>query len=63
MGWRSSQLYPTSEGSPYEPFDPTICVHCEMYCVREQAWTVSLIGWTIQHAVLETQAQPGRLQR
>jgi transcription-repair coupling factor (superfamily II helicase) len=23
MGWRSSQLYPTSEGSPYEPFDPT----------------------------------------
>jgi transcription-repair coupling factor (superfamily II helicase) len=22
MGW-SSQLYPTSEGSPYEPFDPT----------------------------------------
>ncbi len=23
MGWPSSQLYPTSEGSPYEPFDPT----------------------------------------
>ena len=23
MGWASSQLYPTSEGSPYEPFDPT----------------------------------------
>ena len=23
MGWSSSQLYPTSEGSPYEPFDPT----------------------------------------
>ena len=23
MGWNSSQLYPTSEGSPYEPFDPT----------------------------------------
>jgi transcription-repair coupling factor (superfamily II helicase) len=23
MGWRSAQLYPTSEGSPYEPFDPT----------------------------------------
>ncbi len=23
MGWKSSQLYPTSEGSPYEPFDPT----------------------------------------
>jgi len=23
MGWTSSQLYPTSEGSPYEPFDPT----------------------------------------
>lgn len=23
MGWRSSQLYPTSEGSPYEGFDPT----------------------------------------
>jgi len=23
MGWRSCQLYPTSEGSPYEPFDPT----------------------------------------
>ena len=23
MGWRSTQLYPTSEGSPYEPFDPT----------------------------------------
>ena len=22
MGW-NSQLYPTSEGSPYEPFDPT----------------------------------------
>ena len=20
MGWRSAQLYPTSEGSPYEPF-------------------------------------------
>ncbi|EDY37167.1 transcription-repair coupling factor [Cyanobium sp. PCC 7001] len=23
MGWPSSQLYPTSEGSPYEGFDPT----------------------------------------
>ena len=23
MGWSSTQLYPTSEGSPYEPFDPT----------------------------------------
>ncbi len=23
MGWRSAQLYPTSEASPYEPFDPT----------------------------------------
>ena len=23
MGWPSAQLYPTSEGSPYEPFDPT----------------------------------------
>ncbi len=23
MGWTSSQLYPTSEGSPYEPFDST----------------------------------------
>jgi len=23
MGWQSCQLYPTSEGSPYEPFDPT----------------------------------------
>ncbi|MEB3264043.1 MAG: DEAD/DEAH box helicase, partial [Synechococcus sp.] len=23
MGWRSCSLYPTSEGSPYEPFDPT----------------------------------------
>ncbi len=23
MGWSSCQLYPTSEGSPYEPFDPT----------------------------------------
>ncbi|MFO8238073.1 MAG: transcription-repair coupling factor, partial [Prochlorococcaceae cyanobacterium] len=23
MGWRSTQLYPTSEASPYEPFDPT----------------------------------------
>ncbi|MEN9542297.1 MAG: transcription-repair coupling factor, partial [Cyanobacteriota bacterium] len=23
MGWRSCHLYPTSEGSPYEPFDPT----------------------------------------
>ncbi len=23
MGWTSCQLYPTSEGSPYEPFDPT----------------------------------------
>jgi transcription-repair coupling factor (superfamily II helicase) len=23
MGWPSSQLYPTSEGSPYEPFDAT----------------------------------------
>jgi transcription-repair coupling factor (superfamily II helicase) len=23
MGWPSCQLYPTSEGSPYEPFDPT----------------------------------------
>ena len=23
MGWNSCQLYPTSEGSPYEPFDPT----------------------------------------
>ena len=23
MGWSSSLLYPTSEGSPYEPFDPT----------------------------------------
>jgi transcription-repair coupling factor (superfamily II helicase) len=23
MGWDSTQLYPTSEGSPYEPFDPT----------------------------------------
>jgi transcription-repair coupling factor (superfamily II helicase) len=23
MGWSSSQLYPTSEASPYEPFDPT----------------------------------------
>ncbi|MEA5473989.1 transcription-repair coupling factor, partial [Synechococcus sp. CCY9201] len=23
MGWGSCQLYPTSEGSPYEPFDPT----------------------------------------
>ena len=23
MGWQSTQLYPTSEGSPYEPFDPT----------------------------------------
>lgn len=23
MGWRSTQLYPTSEGSPYEAFDPT----------------------------------------
>ena len=23
MGWASAQLYPTSEGSPYEPFDPT----------------------------------------
>ena len=23
MGWSSAQLYPTSEGSPYEPFDPT----------------------------------------
>jgi transcription-repair coupling factor (superfamily II helicase) len=23
MGWRSCQLYPTSESSPYEPFDPT----------------------------------------
>ena len=23
MGWSSASLYPTSEGSPYEPFDPT----------------------------------------
>ncbi|QEY31829.1 transcription-repair coupling factor [Synechococcus sp. RSCCF101] len=23
MGWQTAQLYPTSEGSPYEPFDPT----------------------------------------
>ncbi len=23
MGWNSTHLYPTSEGSPYEPFDPT----------------------------------------
>ena len=23
MGWNSASLYPTSEGSPYEPFDPT----------------------------------------
>ena len=23
MGWESAQLYPSSEGSPYEPFDPT----------------------------------------
>ena len=23
MGWSSTSLYPTSEGSPYEPFDPT----------------------------------------
>ncbi len=23
MGWSSCSLYPTSEGSPYEPFDPT----------------------------------------
>jgi transcription-repair coupling factor (superfamily II helicase) len=23
MGWGSCHLYPTSEGSPYEPFDPT----------------------------------------
>ena len=23
MGWTSASLYPTSEGSPYEPFDPT----------------------------------------
>ena len=23
MGWASCQLYPTSEASPYEPFDPT----------------------------------------
>jgi len=23
MGWPSTSLYPTSEGSPYEPFDPT----------------------------------------
>ena len=23
MGWSSCQLYPTSEGSPYEPLDPT----------------------------------------
>jgi transcription-repair coupling factor (superfamily II helicase) len=23
MGWLSCHLYPTSEGSPYEPFDPT----------------------------------------
>ena len=23
MGWPSTQLYPTSEGSPYEAFDPT----------------------------------------
>ena len=23
MGWDSAGLYPTSEGSPYEPFDPT----------------------------------------
>jgi transcription-repair coupling factor (superfamily II helicase) len=23
MGWRSTQLYPTSEASPYEPVDPT----------------------------------------
>ena len=23
MGWNQASLYPTSEGSPYEPFDPT----------------------------------------
>ena len=23
MGWSQASLYPTSEGSPYEPFDPT----------------------------------------
>ena len=23
MGWSMASLYPTSEGSPYEPFDPT----------------------------------------
>ena len=23
MGWGSASLYPTSEGSPYEPLDPT----------------------------------------
>ena len=23
MGWSHNHLYPTSEGSPYEPFDPT----------------------------------------
>ena len=23
MGWSRAQLYPTSEGSPYEPFDST----------------------------------------
>ena len=33
MGWRSAQLYPTSEGSPYEPFDPT----------SEITWGLSLI--------------------
>jgi hypothetical protein len=44
------------------PLRVEVCVGCVMHCVRGQAWTVSLIGWTVQHAVLKAQAQPGRIE-
>ena len=45
MGWPSTQLYPTSEGSPYEGFDPTseitwgqLQVLSELVELEGQAW-------------------------
>ena len=51
MGWGASHLYPTSEGSPYEPFDPTseitwgqLQVLAELQGSRESAAPLAIVA-------------------
>jgi transcription-repair coupling factor (superfamily II helicase) len=58
MGWSSSQLYPTSEGSPYEPFDPTSEITWGQLQVLSELLDASADGSRLAIVATERALQP-----